>query len=100
MWRAAYEVLSDSQKRRIYDVHGEDGVKQHSAGGGGGGGNSAQDIFSQCVALAHTSACMRIAIASPDDTHLAQLPGSSAVSAASEVSGATAENQRLPRGRR
>lgn len=57
VWRAAYEVLSDSQKRRIYDVHGEDGVKQHSAGGGGGGGNSAQDIFSQYVAL-DTHVCM------------------------------------------
>ena len=44
----AYEVLSDSEKRRIYDRHGEEGVKQHaqqgSAGGGGFGGN---DIFSQ-----------------------------------------------------
>ena len=44
----AYEVLSDSEKRRIYDRHGEEGVKQHAqqgnAGGGGFGGN---DIFSQ-----------------------------------------------------
>lgn len=35
----------------MYDVHGEEGVKQHSAGGGGGSGNMAQDIFSQCVPL-------------------------------------------------
>ena len=41
---AAYEVLSDSEKRRIYDRYGEEGLKQHDQGGGGGG---AADIFSQ-----------------------------------------------------
>jgi len=40
----AYEVLSDKEKRRIYDRHGEDGLKQHQQQGGGGGH---QDIFSQ-----------------------------------------------------
>lgn len=40
---AAYDVLSDREKREIYDRHGEDGIKQ---GGGGGGGNP-HDIFSQ-----------------------------------------------------
>ena len=41
----AYEVLSNSEKRGIYDRYGEEGLKQHSAGGGGGGGMDIQDIF-------------------------------------------------------
>lgn len=44
---SAYEVLSNEEKRRIYDRYGEDGLKQHDAQGGGGGGGAA-DIFSQC----------------------------------------------------
>jgi len=44
----AYEVLSDAEKRRIYDRHGEEGVKQHAQqGNGGGGGFGGNDIFSQ-----------------------------------------------------
>ena len=39
---AAYEVISDREKREIYDRHGEEGIKQ-----GGGGGMGGQDIFSQ-----------------------------------------------------
>ena len=34
----AYEVLSDEEKRRIYDQTGEEGVKQHEQQGGAGGG--------------------------------------------------------------
>jgi len=50
LFLAAYEVLSDSEKRKIYDRYGEEGLKQFAAGGGRGGGGSGmniQDIFSQ-----------------------------------------------------
>eukprot|EP00992_Anisonema_acinus_P015504 TRINITY_DN9770_c0_g1_i1.p1 TRINITY_DN9770_c0_g1~~TRINITY_DN9770_c0_g1_i1.p1 ORF type:complete len:413 (-),score=107.78 TRINITY_DN9770_c0_g1_i1:143-1381(-) len=39
----AYEVLSDEDKRRMYDRHGEAALD----GDGGGGGASAHDIFAQ-----------------------------------------------------
>ncbi|XP_010268041.1 PREDICTED: dnaJ protein ERDJ3B [Nelumbo nucifera] len=42
----AYEVLSDREKRNIYDRYGEEGLKQHAASGGRGGGMNIQDIFS------------------------------------------------------
>ena len=34
----AYEVLTDTEKRQIYDQYGEEGLKQREGGGGGGGG--------------------------------------------------------------
>ncbi|XP_020679417.1 dnaJ protein ERDJ3B-like [Dendrobium catenatum] len=43
----AYEVLTDSEKRGIYDRYGEEGLRQHAAGGGRGPGMNIQDIFSR-----------------------------------------------------
>lgn len=39
----AYEVLSDSEKRQIYDEGGESAIKK--GGGGGAGFSSPMDIF-------------------------------------------------------
>ncbi|KAL7127058.1 hypothetical protein ABFS83_14G228900 [Erythranthe nasuta] len=42
----AYEVLSDPEKREIYDQYGEDALKEGMGGGGGGGMHDPFDIFS------------------------------------------------------
>ena len=36
-------MLSNEDKRRVYDAHGEQGIKE--GGGGGGGFHSPMDIF-------------------------------------------------------
>lgn len=42
----SYEVLSDKDKRQIYDRHGEAGLKQSESNGGGpGGGGDPFDVF-------------------------------------------------------
>jgi DnaJ-related protein SCJ1 len=41
----AYDILSNSEKRRLYDRYGEEGLK--SGGGSGGGGHDPFDIFSR-----------------------------------------------------
>jgi len=41
----AYEILSDTDKRRTYDRYGEDGLKQMGNGGGRGGGRDASSGF-------------------------------------------------------
>ena len=42
---AAYEVLSDAEKRQIYDEYGEDALKEGAGGPGGGMGGNPFDIF-------------------------------------------------------
>ncbi|XP_047327063.1 dnaJ protein homolog [Impatiens glandulifera] len=41
----AYEVLSDPEKREIYDQYGEDALKEGMGGGAGGGMNDPFNIF-------------------------------------------------------
>ncbi|KAJ2708996.1 Type I HSP40 co-chaperone, partial [Coemansia sp. D1744] len=41
----AYEILADSEKRKVYDMYGEEGL--NGGGMGGGGGMDANDLFSQ-----------------------------------------------------
>jgi molecular chaperone DnaJ len=42
--KEAYEVLSDAQKRAIYDQHGHAGIDAAKQGGGGAGGFGGQDF--------------------------------------------------------
>lgn len=45
----AYETLSDPEKRKIYDLEGEEGIKRGGSGGGAGGNHHGDpfDIFNQ-----------------------------------------------------
>jgi len=43
----AYEILTDDEKKKVYDRHGEEGLKQHEQQQGQGGGHGGfDDIFS------------------------------------------------------
>src|SRR5882757_333533 len=44
--KEACEILTDAQKRAIYDQHGHAGIEAHSRGGGRPGGFSSGDAFS------------------------------------------------------
>lgn len=43
----AYEILSDAEKRKIFDQYGAEGLKNGGPGGGGGGFHDPFDIFEQ-----------------------------------------------------
>ena len=46
---AAFGVLSDPEKKQVYDEYGEDALKE--GGGGGGGGVNPMDIFEQMFGM-------------------------------------------------
>lgn len=43
----AYDVLSDSETRQIYDKYGHEGIQNHKNGRGGGGSHDPFDLFSR-----------------------------------------------------
>ena len=43
--KEAYEVLTDEQKRGVYDQYGHDGLQGRGGGFGGGGADAFADIF-------------------------------------------------------
>lgn len=45
---AAYEILSDEEKRRLYDTHGEEGLKMAAGEGGMGPGGPFGGLFVSC----------------------------------------------------
>ena len=54
----AYEVLSDAQKRGVYDQYGHAGLDQQRQGGGGGAGNFGDifgDVFGDILAASEAA---------------------------------------------
>ena len=49
----SFQVLSDPEKREIYDEFGEQGIKEGGRGGGPGGFSSPMDIFNMFFGGGH-----------------------------------------------
>ena len=55
MTKMAYEILSDEQKRAVYDEGGLEAIKEQAEGGGGGGGTTCSPRSSAAAAAGASS---------------------------------------------
>uniref|UniRef100_A0A7S2CDK1 Uncharacterized protein n=1 Tax=Alexandrium andersonii TaxID=327968 RepID=A0A7S2CDK1_9DINO len=71
----AYEVLSNPDKKQIYDMHGEQGLESMEQGGGGGpqGGMDPMDLFSQIFGINLNQGRQRGRPVTPDSTYELQV---------------------------